>query len=280
MANDSLMFGAGGLVIGAILGMMSSGPNFDGLEKSIGEKIEAAGAASATTDEQLAALSDKIAALEAAIAAGAEESAASGAEVKGQIDGVVSALNDTIASSGAAQSEALKGAIIAQGDIIQDALAGQTETISTQLGELGEGVAAAATSAAAIQSTMASHHGGAASVAATAEGAAVAAEDNAAEAATTEAATAPTAVTPPPPPPEPKGTAAGETELFLDGAVRVFVSGVDTEAGTARVAVNGFKTQVLGTYEAVTFEVDGKTCELILDNVADGHVEMSPNCPE
>jgi hypothetical protein len=78
----------------------------------------------------------------------------------------------------------------------------------------------------------------------------------------------------------PAGTAAGETVTLLDGAVRIFVSGVDEEAGTARVAINGIETQILGTYEAVTFEHDGKTCELVLDNIAYGHVEMSPSCPE
>lgn len=270
MANDSLMFGAGGLVIGAILGMMSSGPNFDGLEKRLGEKIETSGAASTQTDAQLTALTEKLAALEAAVAA----SAAQGETVTGQIDGAVSALNTTIASSGAAQSEALKGAIIAQGDLIQDALAGQTEALSTEIGALGDGVAA-------IQNTMSSHHGGTSAAAPADDAAESGSSEEAAATTETETdASAPAAATAPPPPPEPEGTAAGETRLFLDGAARVFVSSVDEDTQTARVAVNGLKTEVLGTYQAVTFEADGKICELILDNVAAGHVEMSPSCPD
>lgn len=46
--------------------------------------------------------------------------------------------------------------------------------------------------------------------------------------------------------------AVGKSELFGDGAVRVFLSGVDVDAGPARVAINGPSTTTLTMSEPVT----------------------------
>ena len=80
--------------------------------------------------------------------------------------------------------------------------------------------------------------------------------------------------------PEIEGTRVGETEALLDGKVRVFVSGVDAAAQTVRVAINGLGMQTLGQYRGVSFDADGTSCELTLDGIVEGHVQMTASCAE
>ena len=75
---------------------------------------------------------------------------------------------------------------------------------------------------------------------------------------------------------EPKGP--GQTAWLLDGKVRVFISGIDAAAGTARVAVNGTDTAVLGGAHVVTFDADGTACTLNLAEITDGRVQLSATC--
>ena len=75
---------------------------------------------------------------------------------------------------------------------------------------------------------------------------------------------------------EPKGP--GQTAWLLDGKVRVFISGIDAAAGTARVAVNGTDTVVLGDAHVVTFDADGAACTLNLAEITDGRVQLSATC--
>ncbi|MFK7941796.1 MAG: hypothetical protein AB8B85_02600 [Paracoccaceae bacterium] len=75
---------------------------------------------------------------------------------------------------------------------------------------------------------------------------------------------------------EPKGP--GQTAWLLDGKARIFVSGVDADAGTARVAINGLSTAVLGGTRPVTFDAEGATCTLQLDDLVEGRVKMSASC--
>jgi len=69
------------------------------------------------------------------------------------------------------------------------------------------------------------------------------------------------------------GIGAGETALLADGAARVFVSRVDSAAGTARVAVNGFDTVTLAVGETA----DTDACAVSLDAVGGGKASFSCN---
>ncbi|MBK0399867.1 hypothetical protein H0I76_11755 [Limibaculum sp. M0105] len=77
----------------------------------------------------------------------------------------------------------------------------------------------------------------------------------------------------------PVGARPGETVMLEDGAIRAFVSAVDGEAGTARVAVNGVEATELGLYgRDAEVTVDGKTCRVTLDGIDRGHVQLSADC--
>lgn len=75
---------------------------------------------------------------------------------------------------------------------------------------------------------------------------------------------------------EPKGP--GQTAWLLDGKARVFISGVDAEARTARVAVNGLNTAIVGGPQPVRFTSDGQTCTLSVADVVDGRVQLAASC--
>jgi hypothetical protein len=72
------------------------------------------------------------------------------------------------------------------------------------------------------------------------------------------------------------GTAArpGETITFDEGKLRVFLSTFDPEAGTARVAVNGFEVTALTLGEPV--EVEG--CEITLMGADGGSAMLDARC--
>ncbi|WP_102108438.1 hypothetical protein [Oceaniglobus roseus] len=76
--------------------------------------------------------------------------------------------------------------------------------------------------------------------------------------------------------PEPQGYGVGETAMLGDGKVRVFVSGADEDAGTARIAVNGFQTQTLKAGDSVA--IQDSTCKVSLDGFDRGHVSLGYSC--
>ncbi|TCM76967.1 hypothetical protein [Rhodovulum steppense] len=67
----------------------------------------------------------------------------------------------------------------------------------------------------------------------------------------------------------------GETAIFGDGAVRVFLSRVDAAAGTARIAVNGLATTTLAVGESV--EADG-ACSVTLGGVEGNRASLGYAC--
>ncbi|MEM1300043.1 MAG: hypothetical protein AAGH68_12280 [Pseudomonadota bacterium] len=75
---------------------------------------------------------------------------------------------------------------------------------------------------------------------------------------------------------EPKGP--GQTAWLLDGKARVFVSGVDAEARTARVAVNGLSTAIVGGPQPVNFSAGGEMCTLSVADIVDGRVQLAASC--
>ena len=66
----------------------------------------------------------------------------------------------------------------------------------------------------------------------------------------------------------------GGTAVLADGAARVFLSAADPEAGTARAAVNGFRTVALAVGESV----EAGDCTVTLTGVAAGSASFDASC--
>lgn len=241
MNTTTMFIGLGALFLGVLLG--------NAMDRGSGTARQETSESVAALQEQVAAMGDRMASIEEAVAAGDASRAALGERIDGaaaslseKIDGVTSSLEASIAEAGSVQSEQF---------------AALSESVSTAAAS----AAAAAASAASAGTTSV----GAASAGAVAPSAAVDAVAPPADEAVSEM-------------PAPEGTRAGETLALLDGAARVFVSGVDDETGTVRVAVNGQSLATLGGTDPVTFGVDDKDCTLNLDALDRGHAKMSADC--
>lgn len=70
---------------------------------------------------------------------------------------------------------------------------------------------------------------------------------------------------------------AGETALFADGALRVFVSRIDADAGEARLTVNG-NTVTLSTGATTTVSAGGLECSVIMNAVSTEGAGLSAVC--
>jgi hypothetical protein len=251
MSENLFFIGGGAGALGLLIGFLIGDTDEQEIAEEIGaymnagkETVEAASAEQmAQMAETVAALGAQVTGLEEQLAINAEQQAASDAATKDKLDAAVAALETKI---GTVASDV--------GKMVSDSGAEQTAKIE-----------------AALAGGMADLQGSLETMAAAVPVATVAA-----------AATGSAEETQPEPEPvvEIDGTKVGETELLMDGAVRVFVSGLDADAGTARVAVNGLGTQILGGWEKVTFSADGKDCLLQLDDIVEGHVQMSADCAE
>lgn len=76
--------------------------------------------------------------------------------------------------------------------------------------------------------------------------------------------------------PAPEGTTAGNTILFEDGSLRVFVSRVLEDE--ARLFVNRAEEVSLGLGDSAAVTVGDAQCEVTLDTVDRGHVTVSAGC--
>lgn len=174
------------------------------------------------------------------------------AEIQGRIDGVVASVEVMAASEGA-QSETLTGRIQALGStleesvgsvgtMVSEAVARDLQEIQAAMSRLAERPAAAAATAAA---------GG--------SGAAAATEDGTGEA---------------PGPGAGEELGIGQTTSFGDGALRVFLSSVRPEEGTARVAVNGVEASTL----ALGDPLRSGECSLSLTGFVPGGATLDGSC--
>ena len=243
---ENILVGAGAGVVGLLVGMMLGGTDEDAIVDAIGAKVDSGVEASASAgSEQLAAMGAEIANLKSALAGITDSQAAAADALNGKLDAAVVSLTSRI--------DAVSTDV---GAIVEDSGASQTMQIEAALtggfDSLQESVSEIATLAA---------------TAATAAASPVAPE---------EAAAAPAA------PAEPKidGVRVGQMEDLLDGKARIFVSGIDASAQTARVAINGLSLQTLGQYSDLSFNADGVACSLKLDGIEQGHVQMSASCAE
>ena len=244
MSNEMVITGVGGGIVGLLVGVMISGTDTDDLEERMIKEMDTRAAEQLeATANQFAALDEKLAGLQAAVSDGSGANAQLGAAVSSQIEGAVTALSGKLDT----MSETVASSV---SESIAAASATQSEQLSAALGGQLSDIAAAVSQVSVAASAAA------------------------------PSAVAAVAATPAPAEPEIEGVRPGQTELLLDGMARVFVSSVDDAGGIARVAVNGLKMQELGGYEDVIFEIDGKSCVLLLDDVVEGHVQMSATCDD
>ena len=242
---DNILVGAGAGVAGLLVGLMFGGTDEDAIVKAVSAKVDAGVETSASAgSEQLAAMGAQITELKSALAGLSESQSATTDAMNGKLEAAVQALTSRI--------DAVSGEV---GAVVEESGATQTASIKASLsggfeslGESISGLAALATSAAA----------------ATAD-----------EPETTEDAASTV-----PEEPEIEGVKVGEMENLLDGKARIFVSGMDEAAKTARVAINGLSLQTLGQYSDLSFNADGSACSLKLDDIVSGHVQMSASCDE
>lgn len=262
--SENLLFAGGAGLLGLMVGFLMGGVDEDDLSAQVSQKVTAEMATTQpATAEQMAALSEalttlgtEVAAVKSQVGAGAEQQAA---------------LSDTLTALGA-EVAAVKTQLGANAEQ-QAARSAAVQTLSEQLGTFSTEVqqAVAVSSAEQIAKIEATLSTGLAELQGSLNSLATSAP----------AADAPSAEPKPAPAePEIEGTRVGQTEILLGGAARVFVSGIDAEAGTARVALNGTETGIIGDWQVITFEVDGKDCRLKLDDVVQGHVQMTANCEE
>ncbi len=78
--------------------------------------------------------------------------------------------------------------------------------------------------------------------------------------------------------PAPEGATPGATVALADGAVRVFVSGIDDAGQTARIAINGLVTQTAGVGESVDVTTEGGPCAVTVTGIDRGHVSLDAAC--
>ncbi|HET9070118.1 MAG TPA: hypothetical protein VFN28_15870 [Amaricoccus sp.] len=194
-------------------------------------------------------------AIEAAVAAKIDAANAAQADRIGKLEESVAALGSRL--------DGLGGNVDAGAQAVGDVGAKIGDTLTTLGQSLNEAIESSkAASLAALESGLAGLRG---RISASPD----ASSDDAAPAAAPEAAANPG--TPP------EGFAAGQTAVLSDGALRVFVSRVDDDAGTARLRANGTDLTLAAGETRTVAGADGD-CRLSLDAVDRGHAAVSGGC--
>ncbi|WP_417207117.1 hypothetical protein [Antarctobacter sp.] len=323
MSNTSILYGAGGLVVGALAGVAFSGSDSsEDLRKVLGDTVvpaqEVAQKAAKSHEEQLAALQKRLDALEAGLAENAPDLTAVTAglskEMTAKLDSLSTALGNEIAKSSAAQAETLKATLA---DLSAGIEKNARAAVTAMAGTDDAGPAAPAKSA-SDNDTMLAGALGVGDTALFAEGAvrafvsridpsggAVRLSVNGGlvtlgaggstkvsmgrsdctvtvEALNGQGVTlgSDCGVLPPPPAltaPD-DGVAPGHAVSLADGAVRVFVSSVDSDARTARIAVNGVQTQQVSADSRLGVESGDKSCTLQVTGIGEGMIGFEASC--
>lgn len=242
--NRGTMTAIGGavlFVLGLLIGLMAgSGPDVKDIDAIVAKRIDAA---AASENERLAALEASLGGRLDQIGSGVEANAAAAGEAATRLGADVQGLGKSLA--GAIETSAA------------------TSLTALQTGM--ENLRAAVPIAAPVAAPAAAPAAKAAAAAAAPE---VAATPPAA--APTDAAMAPAAMT--------SGATfgAGETAMLSDGALRVFVSRVDAQAGTTQVRIAGADmTLAVGKPEMVP---GATACRLTLDAIDGNRAAMSGAC--
>ncbi len=173
-----------------------------------------------------------------------------------------------IAGAGTATDEAMSTATGVLEARIAELEAALSESASATAAQLDERLAALEADVAGRMAAM--------SETATAQADELAAlADQMAQAAASAATAAPEAATLGMPTSDPLGV--GQTAIFADGAVRVFVSAMDQATGRARLSVNG-ETQSLSIGASATVALEAGDCTVALADVADAGAIIGSDC--
>lgn len=231
-------FGLGGLFLGAMLATATLNTKIaDGVKRSmstVSETVQGEG-------EAVAALSERLDTLEAAIADNAESVAAMGDQVSADMGERVDALG--------AQVSEMSNSLGAQIESAVASLPEQAEQAVESVSGKAEDAPQAAESAESAETAEATE---------TAE--AADASDAMAELETSGEA-----------------LGVGQTASLAEGAVRAFVQQFDAEAGTAVLSVNRESTR-LSVGDSVVARHEGGACRVGLGGVSDAGVEITSDC--
>lgn len=245
-----LLAGAGGLIIGAVigLGLGSSGRSEAEAEvaaqREVAANVGTLSQSVAGVDARIAALEERLGSVESSVSALGEAQTGRIEALGQQLQGFGSDLGGRVASLG----DDIGGQVATLGGGLADTLSERLETLKGELAAVGARLQAPEAASSAEKPT-----------------------ESAAPAET--AAKAPAAQTGEPP--------AGELVLIGSAAsfgdtLSVFLSGVNAEAGTARVAVNGPVTSVLTLGEAAP----AGACTLTLTGFGEGGAYLDGVCGE
>ena len=265
--QNPLMVGIVALVVGILLGAMigrSIAPDGD---SKVSERLAAIEEASADLGSRLDGVEGQLGEIGTSIAG---------------LEGGLSDLGGTVEAGSASAAEATAGLseeITGLGASLTSAIAdqqsaaqGQFDTLSASLAGLAAGGVAAVASNAGATATDTDTAEAAAPAAAEAEdaGASDTAEAGSGD---TEGTAAPMSGSG-----SGDGLGVGQTAVFADGALRVFVSRLDAEAGEALVAINGLETAAV-TVGRFRNAMAGETlCRVTLDGISDDGAELSHLC--
>lgn len=242
MDGKTVVTGGLALVVGLLVGVAVApkGGDVDRLGSALESRMDDA---SGRMGEAMSGLTDTLGALDAKLA-----------DLSDRVAGLEASVGDAASAGAEATAERLERlearideTAQAMQSAISDTADNQIAALSAALADLGAPTGSAPEAAAPEAETAA----------------APAAEE--APAAETAAADA----TPP------EGLTPGETALLADGAIRVFVSRVETDA--ARLAING-SMALLGAGNSLAVRDADSYCRVTLDGVDRGHASVSAAC--
>lgn len=333
MSQKPILFGAAGIVLGFLggiaIGSATNGSKIgDAVSQAMAPAQESAASAATAQQEALAGLSDRIAALEAAMS----ESSGSGAEMSAALSDRLESMHsdmqsrlDEVAAGAEAQARAMQSALAdlsggmqeaaqlaaaavasksgggagasAEGMTITDPL-GVGETALFADGDVRAFVSRLDPQGGAVRlmvnrqmaalgaggSTQVSMDGGTCTVAvmglengrvtlgSDCGSTGAAGEEMQGDGDSAASGSAPSAEAPE------DGVRAGEVARLADGQLRVFVSGLASDGSGARIAVNGVRTQMVGTGESIDVTAGDAACTVTVTGVGNGMVGLEGSC--
>lgn len=264
--QNPLMVGVVALVVGVLLGAMIGRAIAPDGDSKVSQRLAAIEEASADlgsrldgVEAQLGEIGSGIAGLEGGISdlgGTVEAGSASAAEATAGLSEEITGLGASLTSAIAEQ---------------QSAAQGQFDTLSSSLAGLAAGGMAAVASDA-----------GAAATETDTEAATEPAEDAETADASSDSDTNSDSDTAETAPMAGGGAtdalSVGQTAVFADGALRVFVSRLDADAGEARVAINGQETMSMGVGRFRNAMAGETLCRVTLDGISDGGASLSHLC--
>lgn len=245
MDNKAIGLGVGGALVGLLVGAALGGAvNTGKMETAINRTLVPAQEEGRGTSEalqaQLAQIEERMAALETAVTGNAVDPEALSASFGQQTEGLSAQISTQIAEEISSQMSGLQSAL---GDKIAQSGEAQAAAIEAALQKVSVDI----TDSAQI----------AASAVAAAEGGSAAVLSDTAEIS--------------------GALGVGETAIFAEGALRVFISRLDRETGSARVSVNG-ALQSLGTGGSTQVSAGEQDCTLAIMGLTSEGVTLGADC--